>query len=339
MFKKIVVLMLGLFQVASGIMAEDYTETSSTVTSGGGNWSSSNTYQDDVSEKFGTDGDVDISFDTNTSGDQLYVMRFAESNGSTDIPVWAIGDASLTDAVLSTTWDNVTHPTLALYSDAATAYMGLYHDGTNFNMVSNKGGINITPSAFSAPAATDQAIVKIAPVGVTVPTGATTTVATLRVSEPIITETGTVTNVANIYVDNVATEGDNNYAIWVDAGAVRIDEQLLVNDGQADFDTQIKSNDNDYAIFIDASANRVGIMNGSPSVELDVTGAIKSSGNITITDGVFSMDKGTGTGQATLDGSAGGCIMIRDTDDAGWTECDALDGTLSCSTDADGVCD
>lgn len=69
-----------------------------------------------------------------------------------------------------------------------------------------------------------------------------------------------------------------------------------------------------------------------------------SGGTLTIQDnlavaGTFSMDKGTGVGQATLDGSTGGCIMLRDTDDAGWTECDALDGTLSCSVDADGVCD
>ena len=51
------------------------------------------------------------------------------------------------------------------------------------------------------------------------------------------------------------------------------------------------------------------------------------------------MDVGTGTGQLTLDGSLGGCLMIRDTDDAGWTECDVLDGVMSCSSDANGICD
>ena len=55
--------------------------------------------------------------------------------------------------------------------------------------------------------------------------------------------------------------------------------------------------------------------------------------------GILHVDKGTGVGQATLDGSTGGCLMLRDTDDAGWTECDALDGVLTCSIDADGVCD
>ena len=44
-------------------------------------------------------------------------------------------------------------------------------------------------------------------------------------------------------------------------------------------------------------------------------------------------------GQLTLDGSTGGCIVLRDTDDAGWTEIDALDGVLTASIDADGLCD
>lgn len=61
-------------------------------------------------------------------------------------------------------------------------------------------------------------------------------------------------------------------------------------------------------------------------------------GNFVVT-GVIQMDKGTGWGQIDLDGSSGGCLMIRDTDDAGWTECSALNGVLSCSTDADGQCD
>ena len=37
--------------------------------------------------------------------------------------------------------------------------------------------------------------------------------------------------------------------------------------------------------------------------------------------------------------SGGGCLMIRDTDVAGWTECFTLNGVLSCTIDADGLCD
>ena len=49
-------------------------------------------------------------------------------------------------------------------------------------------------------------------------------------------------------------------------------------------------------------------------------------------------DRGTGFGEVEIDGSSGGCLMIRDTDDAGWTQCTVLNGTMSCATDADGTC-
>lgn len=70
---------------------------------------------------------------------------------------------------------------------------------------------------------------------------------------------------------------------------------------------------------------------------------ISSSGFVGIgsasPSGLIDADAGTGTGQVRIDGSLGACLMLRDTDDAGWTECDALDGVLTCSIDADGLCD
>ena len=49
--------------------------------------------------------------------------------------------------------------------------------------------------------------------------------------------------------------------------------------------------------------------------------------------------KALGSAQITINGASGGCLMFRDTDNAGWTECNALNGILTCSLDADGVCD
>ena len=70
---------------------------------------------------------------------------------------------------------------------------------------------------------------------------------------------------------------------------------------------------------------------------------VLSGGNVGIGStsprSLLEIDKGTGTAQITIDGTTGACLMLQDTDGAGWTECDALNGTLSCSTDADGVCD
>jgi hypothetical protein len=69
---------------------------------------------------------------------------------------------------------------------------------------------------------------------------------------------------------------------------------------------------------------------------------ISGSGNIGIgtdaPDTELHLSGGANTG-IKIDGSSGGCLMIRDTDDAGWTECFTLNGVLSCTVDADGICD
>ena len=86
-----------------------------------------------------------------------------------------------------------------------------------------------------------------------------------------------------------------------------------------------------YALWVDAGYAR-----------FDGTALMQSSAEVTgilVTFGDTTTDGGTGAGQATLDGDTGGCLMFRDTDDAGWTECDALNGTLTCSIDVDGACD
>jgi len=85
-------------------------------------------------------------------------------------------------------------------------------------------------------------------------------------------------------------------------------------------ETISNSTDGSVAITTNSGALKVGIGVASPATFIHT-------------------DIGTGWGQLALDGSSGGCIMIRDTDDAGWTECSALNGTLSCSNDADGLCD
>ncbi len=58
----------------------------------------------------------------------------------------------------------------------------------------------------------------------------------MEVKEPQITKgTDTVTNSANIYIPDVADEATNNYAIWVDAGDIRADGDILFGaDGTVD---------------------------------------------------------------------------------------------------------
>lgn len=48
--------------------------------------------------------------------------------------------------------------------------------------------------------------------------------------------------------------------------------------------------------------------------------------------------RGTGSGKIRIFGPEGAHICYRDTDNAGWTQCDALDGTVSCRVASDGQC-
>lgn len=66
--------------------------------------------------------------------------------------------------------------------------------------------------------------------------------------------------------------------------------------------------------------------------------AVKPDGSVGIgissPSALLDIDEGTGRGIIEIDGSTGGCLKIRDTDDAGFTYCTALNGLLSCGTGA-----
>jgi len=188
---------------------------------------------------------------------------------------------------------------------------------------------------------------------------------------------GYVNNGLDIGVRDMATAGTPRIFTWKQGGNVGIGTdnpgtKLHMSSGTATFDGVTSSvtigsgvslgkltiyqngyTKTDGIAVMDAGSN-TGIRlynSGATLGRIDTGGtaaddlAINSGGagrvgiGVAPTLGRLHIDVGTGVGQVTLDGSTGGCIMLRDTDDAGWTECDALDGTLSCSVDADGVCD
>jgi hypothetical protein len=71
----------------------------------------------------------------------------------------------------------------------------------------------------------------IEPEGCTVPSGTTSLVASLRVKEPTLTATGTLTTAATVYIEDAPTEAGSNYALLVDAGTTRLDGDVsLGND-------------------------------------------------------------------------------------------------------------
>lgn len=83
----------------------------------------------------------------------------------------------------------------------------------------------------------------------------------------------------------------------------------------------------------------IDVADSSGSLSIASPLIVSGAGESTFSSSI-NMTIGSGWGQFTAAGSTGGCLMIRDTDNGGWTQCDALDGTLTCSADdGDGLCD
>jgi len=109
------------------------------------------------------------------------------------------------------------------------------------------------------------------------------------------------------FVKDVFAQGINNLVCKGTlsvAGAVELDGgNVTINETSADVDFRVESNGNANALFVDGGNDRVGILNGSPAVALDVTGAVTASG--TITGNLFS-----GSGEDIKDTvPTGGVIM------------------------------
>ncbi len=107
--------------------------------------------------------------------------------------------------------------------------------------------------------------------------------------------------------------------------------------------------DDGPVVRLTASSDNVGIGTTTPQTALAVTngnvgigtwtanGRLVVNGNI----GIGSTAPGQGldlTGGVRTKGTSGGCVMIRDTDNNGWTQCTALAGVLTCTVSATGVC-
>lgn len=102
----------------------------------------------------------------------------------------------------------------------------------------------------------------------TIPTGTTNIASNVAIFAPTFSLTGTLTNAATLYISNAPGSGTNKYAMLVDGGDVRIDDNLLLpgqpaflaynsaddtgatGNGTAatvDFDTEVFDQGNDFA--------------------------------------------------------------------------------------------
>ncbi len=113
----------------------------------------------------------------------------------------------------------------------------------------------------------------------------------------------------SLIISNVTASGDIVLAARTGTDSLeylRIDasaKELVLNEASSDINFRVESNGDTDAIFVDAGNNRVGILNGSPAVALDVTGAVTASGIISAdewqTTGGGTITQGSGSGRAT----------------------------------------
>jgi hypothetical protein len=182
----------------------------------------------------------------------------------------------------------------------------------------NTGAIvHVDPGAKSVTAGTDIGLLRTGNTNaVTVPAGTTTVAAGIYVEVPNWTATGTITNTASLYIAGAATEGSNDYALWVDDGAVQIDSTLTVG-GTVTLTTDlgVASGGTGASTHTDG-----GLLIGKGTAAFENTGVL-ADGTIVVGDGTtnpatlaaFSSSTGTlnvakgGTGASTL--TDGGVLL------------------------------
>lgn len=108
---------------------------------------------------------------------------------------------------------------------------------------------------------------------------------------------------------------DNDYSFAGDIRIVADETYSTAGYGGGRFVVRLQENANGSLITPMTIKNNgnVGIGTTAPGANLDIEG-------------------GTGTGIIEINGANGGCLKIRDTDDAGFTYCTVLNGTMTCST-------
>ena len=182
-----------------------------------------------------------------------------------DPRTWVTGElvtASLMNAQLRDNLDAIVEGTTGAYVNAVTgphAIGGSTVDYVRLGLTGafTSGGASTlafgvyTSGVLTGHSGDSAAIAGIKANNSIVTAGNCTTIAQLWVSEPQITVgSGSVTNSATVYIESAATEATNDYALWVDAGATKLDGTLTVVG-----DVTVNTSD----LFIDTSENAVVI--------------------------------------------------------------------------------
>ena len=112
----------------------------------------------------------------------------------------------------------------------------------------------------------------------------------------------------SLIISNITADGDIVLAAQTGGNSIeylRVDasaRELVINEASNNIDFRVESDSNANCLFVDAALNRVGILNATPAVELDVTGAITASGIISADE--WQTTGGGTTTQTTNKGTA-----------------------------------
>ncbi len=105
----------------------------------------------------------------------------------------------------------------------------------------------------------------------------------ISVRDAIDAGSGSITNAYGLYIERqtkgiddygIYIQGADTKAIWVDAGDVRFDDALTVNEHGGDKDFRVEGLNNVNAFFVEGSSDNVGIGTATPSDKLEVIGNI-----------------------------------------------------------------
>jgi hypothetical protein len=149
---------------------------------------------------------------------------------------------------------------------------------------------------------------------ITVPSGTTALVTGAHFAEPNITATGTVTSASTVYIAAAPSEGGtNNYALWVDAGAVQFDAGLTVGtDVSVGDDLLLTSsgaviNFNSGDVTLTHSSNTLTVAGGTLATAALTASTVTASGIVKTDDATDAT--------STTDGSLqtdGGLSVVKD---------------------------
>ncbi|MFC1623919.1 beta strand repeat-containing protein [Candidatus Omnitrophota bacterium] len=133
---------------------------------------------------------------------------------------------------------------------------------------------------------------------VTVPTGTTDVVGTLSLQALDITATGTVNNTATLYIKDAATEGEgaSDYALWVDAGLSRFDNQVTIQSPSGAPESTaltIDQDTNNTGLYIDTEATSGSAIHIQGDTLTTINAILLDNANALTTGGLLKLVSGS----------------------------------------------